>query len=107
MNKRQKEMTIYAFRRWQLGKGYDTISTAYKNASWNKYKAFYRIENYMTEINGSGLLILNVNSHWFTAGFVGWIDGLMHFIYLTGHNIYRLPLESLNQETGEIEPINY
>ena len=105
-----KKDLINRFHTWQLGLGntYSDIWKAYKNPSYNKVKAWrYWLEKMRKDYEAADFRILSKNSQAFTIGCIGWVNGLLTFIYITAYNCYYLPLEKIDEKTGEVINLNY
>ena len=79
-----------------------SLDEAYGNYSAAKQRAWNYCENLMKEYDGRGLMILGHNCMTFSVGFVGYIDGLKHFFYITRDHDRALPLEKIDKTTGEV-----
>lgn len=82
------------------------IRDCYKNASNNKYSAFFDCELKRDDLideykltDFSMLKIVNHNAYIFTAGFTGFrIDDVEVFFYFTPRHLYSIELHTDNKE---------
>lgn len=87
--------------RWTYGNIYD----AYERPSFYKVRAWDRCKALAYELEGSTPLILGHNSMAFSVGFIGWVEGVKSFVYITKDYDRYMPLERIDPETGEITDI--
>ena len=92
-----RNATITGHRRY--GRTLDDVYNSYSNA---KQRAFNYCINLMKEYDGDGLIILAHNYMTFSVGFIGYINGLKHFFYITKDYDRALPLEKMDKITGEV-----
>lgn len=79
-----------------------SLDMAYGHYSSAKQRAWYYCENLMKEHDGYAIRILGHNCMTFSVGFIGYINGLKHFFYITRYYDRALPLEKMDAETGEV-----
>lgn len=93
--------------RTYLNSIYEDLFDAYEHPSIYKAQAWEYCINLCREYGGfpSTLKIIGFNCMTFSAGFIGYIDGLKHFFWITKSYDRALPLEKMNPETGEVTPI--
>lgn len=84
---------------WKYGR---TLDDVYNNYSSAKKRAYWYCEDLMKAHDGDGLIILGHNCMTFSVGFIGYINGLKHFFYITRDYDRALPLEKIDRETGEV-----
>ena len=96
------------FERWQDAMADDTgryvsdIFSAYEKPSIYKTRAWDRCVEMMNSYDGYGFIILGHNCMQFSVGFIGYIDGLKHFFYITRDYDRAMPLEKMDENTGEV-----
>ena len=78
------------------------INEAYARPSVYKVRAWERCKAMMKEYDGNGIVILGHNCMMFSVGFIGYINGLKHFFYITRDHDRALPLEKMDAITGEV-----
>ena len=82
-----------------------TLDDVYNNYSSAKKRAYWYCEDLMKDHDGSGLLIIHHCCMTFSVGFIGYINGLKHFFYITRDYDRALPLEKIDKKTGEVLPV--
>jgi len=101
------KMMRYAYKhycnadRWT----YADIWDAYEKPSIYKVRAWERCKGLAVELDGTTPLILGKNTMQFSVGFIGYVNGLKAFIYITKDYNRYMPLEKMDAETGEITDI--
>jgi len=78
------------------------IYEAYDCPSHAKVNAFNYCKSLEYKTDGHGLVILGKNCMQFSVGFVGYLDGLKHFFYITRDYNRAMPLERVDEKTGEV-----
>ena len=78
------------------------IHQAYGRPSDKKTRAWERCVDMMKSYDGHGIVILGHNCMTFSVGFIGYINGLKHFFYITRDHDRALPLEKMDAITGEV-----
>ena len=81
-----------------------TLDEVYGSYSTAKARAYSYCVDLMKAHDGEGLVILGHNCMTFSVGFVGYIDGLKHFFYITRDHDRAMPLEKIDKKTGEVLP---
>lgn len=84
---------------YRYGRSLDDVYDSYSSA---KQRAWNYCESLMNEYDGNGMIILGHNCMTFSVGFIGYINGLKHFFYITRDYDRALPLEKMDPETGEV-----
>lgn len=79
-----------------------SLDMAYGHYSSAKQRAWYYCEDLMKEHDGYTIRILGHNCMTFSVGFIGYINGLKHFFYITRDYDRALPLEKMDAKTGEV-----
>jgi len=79
-----------------------SLDEVYQSYSCAKENAWSYCKNLMKEYDGSGLAILGHNCMTFSVGFIGYINGLKHFFYITRDYDKAMPLEKMDEKTGEV-----
>ena len=79
-----------------------SLDMAYGSYSNRKARAWDYCLDLMQKYNGYSIRILGHNCMTFSVGFVGYIDGLKHFFYITRDYDRALPLEKMDPVTGEV-----
>ena len=83
-----------AYQRY-LNSDYWTLWHAYTGPSYNKERAWKYCEDLENKYSGFGLRVIGYNSSTFSAGFIGVVDGVDVFVYITHANDYYIPLADL------------
>jgi len=78
------------------------IYGAYDRPSSRKIQAWEYCKELMRKYDGRGIFILGHNCMAFSVGFVGYIDGLKYFFYITKDYDRAMPLEKVDENTGEV-----
>ena len=78
----------------------DYLWQVYERWSQKKERAYERCCRLVDEYDGGGMKIMSHNCDVFSVGFIGYIDGLKHFIYITRDHVRAMPLEKMDKETG-------
>ena len=81
----------------------DEVYGSYSNA---KARAWNYCTDLMREYDGAGIKVIGHNCMTFSVGFIGYVDGLKHFFYITRDYDRAMPLEKLDKETGEVLAIS-
>ena len=79
-----------------------SLDEAYSRPSAAKRWAWRRCEKLRDLYNGYGLYILGYNCMQFSVGFIGYINGLRYFFYITRDHDRCMPLEKMDPVTGEV-----
>lgn len=79
----------------------------YNSFSDKKEKAWKHCQDLVKYYQGENLKVVYFNGWIFTCGFICYINGLKHFIYITPYREEALPLEEIIKETGEVLTLNY
>lgn len=79
-----------------------TLDDVYKSYSSAKYRAYLYCVDLMHEYGGRDLIVFKGNCMTFSVGFIGYINGLKHFFYITRDHDRALPLEKMDKITGEV-----
>lgn len=80
-----------AFKRYQNSSNRN-LWQVYKNCSDEKYEAFDYCKRLCEEYNGHDLKIVSFNKYQFTCGFIGEVNGVKAFVYITMNDDRYLPL---------------
>lgn len=94
--------TQYGYIMTGLWHGERSLDEAYGRYSSAKARAWDYCIDLMKEYDGNGIVILGHNCMTFSVGFIGYIDGLKHFFYITRDHDRALPLEKIDKTTGEV-----
>ena len=98
-NNKQIKGAFYSYVHGVPARSLDEVYCNYSNA---KRRAWIYCEDLMKEYEGSDMRILSYNSQAFTIGFIGYVNGLKHFFYITKDYNRAMPLEKLDKITGEV-----
>ena len=105
MTKKDKRILLKAYETYTKSEIY-VIEQAYKKPSQAKIWAFNNVCNYMKDVGGSELKIINHCNMKFTCGFLFEIDGKVYFRYFLPTRTICVSLEELREyaldETYEI-----
>lgn len=83
------------------------IYEAYEKPSIYKVRAWEYCKSLMNEYKGYGLVITGKNCMAFSAGFIGYVDGLKCYFHITKSYDRYMPLEVEDPETGEVTPASF
>ena len=83
------------------------IYEAYERPSVYKVRAWEYCKQLMNEYNGYGLAVTGHNCMAFSAGFIGYVDGLKCYFHITKSYDRYIPLEVMDKETGEVTPASF
>lgn len=86
-----------AYKRWTHSDNY-SLRDVYGIYSKLKENAYAYCEDLVDKYDGYGLRIIGHNSMAFSVGFIGYIDGLKHFFYITRDYDRALPLEYVDKD---------
>lgn len=95
----QYKSIIAGVNRWN---GERSLDEAYGRYSCAKQRAWYYCEDLMASHDGSDMRILGHNCMTFSVGFIGYVNGLKHFFYITRDYDRAMPLEKVDENTGEV-----
>lgn len=80
--KKDVDLLKSAYQRYLMS-DYTTIYKAYKKPSWKKEKAWEHCQDLCKKYNGTDLKVVGKNDNYFSAGFVGKVDGKKAFVFIT------------------------
>ena len=95
-NKSTMERITQAWRVYNHKANKDTLKTAYKNASTEKWQAWAWWKwDFCERHNGKDMRVLSSNSHYFTIGLIATVAHKRCFVWATGRNTYIVPIKQL------------